>query len=183
MESITPIRTWLDMRERGAEFFRAVRDPEQRRALLIEQNAFIEQLPPASVVRKLTPGAEPRGSAGFVDLSRQALQPVGPSRTEHDSGAGPRQHPGGRLADPAARAGDQYDLVHCLSPCWIEVADGRLPPLRQACQALGSSPRRGPVAIYDTRRGLTITGFMSGPSRATGASSQACVVISRSGWM
>jgi len=55
MEFITPIPTWLDMSERGAEFVRAFRDPGRGRNLLIEQNAFVEQLLPASVVRKLTP--------------------------------------------------------------------------------------------------------------------------------
>ena len=54
MEFITPIPTWLDMGERGAEFFRAFRDPERGRGLLINDNVFIEQLLPASVLRKLT---------------------------------------------------------------------------------------------------------------------------------
>lgn len=54
MEFITPIPTWLDMGERGAAFFRAFRDPEQGRRLLVEENAFIETLLPASVVRTLS---------------------------------------------------------------------------------------------------------------------------------
>ena len=53
MEFITPVPTWLDMSERGAAFFRAFRDPEQGRRLLVDQNAFIEQLLPASIVRTL----------------------------------------------------------------------------------------------------------------------------------
>ncbi len=53
MEFITPVPTWLDMSERGAEFFKAFRDPERGRSLLVDQNAFIEQLLPASIVRTL----------------------------------------------------------------------------------------------------------------------------------
>jgi len=55
MEFIAPIPTWLDMGERGAAFFRAFRDPEQGRRLLVEENAFIERLLPASIVRTLAP--------------------------------------------------------------------------------------------------------------------------------
>ena len=53
MEFITPIPTWLDMNERGAELFKAFRDPARGRKLLIEENAFIEQLLPSSIVRQL----------------------------------------------------------------------------------------------------------------------------------
>lgn len=55
MEFIAPIPTWLDMGERGAAFFRAFRDPGQGRRLLVEENAFIEKLLPASIVRTLSP--------------------------------------------------------------------------------------------------------------------------------
>ena len=55
MEFITPVPTWLDMSERGAAFFRAYRDPAQGRRLLVDQNAFIEQLLPASILRTLSP--------------------------------------------------------------------------------------------------------------------------------
>ena len=55
MEFITPIPTWLDMGERGAAFFKAFRDPEQGRRLLVVENAFIETLLPASIVRTLSP--------------------------------------------------------------------------------------------------------------------------------
>ena len=55
MEFITPTPTWLDMGERGAAFFRAFRDPQQGRCLLVEENAFIETILPASVLRTLSP--------------------------------------------------------------------------------------------------------------------------------
>lgn len=54
MEFVTPVPTWLDMNDRGAAMFRAFRDPAQGRRLLIDENAFIEQLMPASIVRSLT---------------------------------------------------------------------------------------------------------------------------------
>ncbi|WP_428390474.1 haloalkane dehalogenase [Lichenicoccus sp.] len=54
MEFITPVPTWLDMGERGRAPFRAFRDPEQGRRLLVEENAFVEQLLPASIVRTLS---------------------------------------------------------------------------------------------------------------------------------
>ncbi len=67
MEFITPIPTWQDMGERGAGFFRAFRDPEQGRNLLIEQNAFIEQVLPASMIRKLTPDEMTAYRRPFLD--------------------------------------------------------------------------------------------------------------------
>ncbi len=54
MEFIMPIPTWLDMSERGAEFFKAFRDPKRGRSLLVDDNAFVEQLLPASIVREIT---------------------------------------------------------------------------------------------------------------------------------
>lgn len=53
MEFITPIPTWLDMNECGAELFQAFRDPQRGRKLLIDENAFIERLLPSSIVREL----------------------------------------------------------------------------------------------------------------------------------
>ena len=53
MEFIWPVPTWLELDPRGAEVFRGFRS-EQGRKLLIDENLFIEQALPASVVRTLT---------------------------------------------------------------------------------------------------------------------------------
>lgn len=67
MEFITPIPTWLDMNPRGAGMFRAFRDPAQSRRLLIDENAFIEQLMPASTIRTLSADEMDRYRRPFLD--------------------------------------------------------------------------------------------------------------------
>jgi haloalkane dehalogenase len=54
MEAITGIRTWDAMPPQARELFQALRSPAGER-MVLEQNAFIEQLLPLSVLRKLTP--------------------------------------------------------------------------------------------------------------------------------
>ena len=54
MEFILSIPTWLDVASPGREIFQAFRS-DQGRKLLIDENRFIEEVLPASIVRKLTP--------------------------------------------------------------------------------------------------------------------------------
>jgi haloalkane dehalogenase len=54
MEFIVPFPTWLDFRASGRELFKAFRTPDIGRKLIIEQNAFVERVLPAGVVRGLS---------------------------------------------------------------------------------------------------------------------------------
>lgn len=54
MEFIRPIPTWLDMPPEAATLFKAFRSEKAGRQLLIEQNAFIEQILPKGVIRQLS---------------------------------------------------------------------------------------------------------------------------------
>jgi len=54
MEFIWPMPTWLDLNPVGAALFKAFRDPQQGRRLLIDENCFIEQVLPGGVVGGLT---------------------------------------------------------------------------------------------------------------------------------
>jgi haloalkane dehalogenase len=54
MEFMHPFPTWRDLDEQGAAIFKQFRDPEKGRALLIDQNVFIEQLLPAGILKKLS---------------------------------------------------------------------------------------------------------------------------------
>jgi haloalkane dehalogenase len=54
MEFIPPYPTWQDFPSRMREPFKAFRNPEIGRRLIIDENAFVEQGLPASVVRSLT---------------------------------------------------------------------------------------------------------------------------------
>lgn len=53
LEFIWPIPTWGDVSPAAAEIFRAFRS-EQGRALLVDENRFVEQILPAGVVRTLS---------------------------------------------------------------------------------------------------------------------------------
>ena len=55
MEFISPQPTWLDMLPVVAQHFREFRDPTSSRAMLIDENAFIERIVPENIVRKLPP--------------------------------------------------------------------------------------------------------------------------------
>ena len=54
MELVFVIPSWEAFPEAGRSKFQAFRDPEVGRKLLIDDNAFVEQLLPSMVVRKLT---------------------------------------------------------------------------------------------------------------------------------
>ena len=54
MEFVWPLPTWLDLNEQVRTTFTALRDPEQGRRMIIEDNYFIEVILPRSVVRKLS---------------------------------------------------------------------------------------------------------------------------------
>lgn len=65
MEFIAPAPTWLDFPVRGRELFRSFRTPNAGRQLIIEQNAFVERVLPAGVVRGLTEGEMEQYRAPF----------------------------------------------------------------------------------------------------------------------
>ena len=54
MEFVWPLPTWLDLNEQVRTTFTALRDPEQGRKMILEDNYFIEVILPRSVVRRLT---------------------------------------------------------------------------------------------------------------------------------
>lgn len=73
MEFIWPVPTWLDLPASGAETFRRFRSTRGRE-LLIEQNLFIDEVLPASIVRTLTEGEMEAYRAPFLDpTSREPL--------------------------------------------------------------------------------------------------------------
>jgi len=67
MEFITRSPTWLDFPERGRERFKAFRTPDIGRRRIIENNEFVEQILPASVVRSLTDAEMQHYRAPFVE--------------------------------------------------------------------------------------------------------------------
>jgi haloalkane dehalogenase len=67
MEFITPFPSWLDVRPRAREIFKAFRDPAQGRKLLIDENRFIEQILPMGVVRELPPEVMDAYRRPFLD--------------------------------------------------------------------------------------------------------------------
>jgi haloalkane dehalogenase len=54
MEFLTPVPTWLDLPPVAYDFFKAFRDPELGRSLIVERNAFIEKGLPDGIIRKLS---------------------------------------------------------------------------------------------------------------------------------
>jgi haloalkane dehalogenase len=74
MEFIWPIPTWMDLPAKGAEIFKAFRTAEEGRKLLINDNIFIEQILPGSIVRMLSDEEMDAYRAPFVDAA--AREPV-----------------------------------------------------------------------------------------------------------
>jgi haloalkane dehalogenase len=54
MEFIPPMPTWLDLNDQAYPFFKAFRDPELGRKLVIEENAFVERGLVGGVVNQLS---------------------------------------------------------------------------------------------------------------------------------
>jgi haloalkane dehalogenase len=54
MEFIWPMSSWEDFHGDGRETFRKFRTPEVGEEMILEDNAFVEQVLPAGIVRKLT---------------------------------------------------------------------------------------------------------------------------------
>lgn len=73
MEFIYPIPTWLDIAPQAAELFRAFRSDAGRK-LLIDDNAFIENVLPAGVVRQLSEEEKNAYRQPFLDSA--AREPV-----------------------------------------------------------------------------------------------------------
>ena len=69
MEFIPPIDAWAEMSPRFNDMFRNFRTPQLGRELLIEQNMFIEQVLPGSVVRSLS-------EAEMTEYRRPFLEPA-----------------------------------------------------------------------------------------------------------
>jgi haloalkane dehalogenase len=70
MEFIRPFPTWADFAapgDRRLGLFQAFRDPDRARKLLIEDNAFIEQVLPGGVVRGLAPACHDAYRRPFLD--------------------------------------------------------------------------------------------------------------------
>jgi haloalkane dehalogenase len=70
MEFIRPFPTWADFAERGdrrSGLFQAFRDPDHGRKLLIEDNAFIEQVLPGAIVRGLAAADHDAYRRPFLD--------------------------------------------------------------------------------------------------------------------
>jgi len=66
MEFIWPVPSWLDLPPGGAEVFQGFRS-DRGRDLLVEQNLFVEQVLPNSVVRALTKDEMAAYRAPFLD--------------------------------------------------------------------------------------------------------------------
>jgi haloalkane dehalogenase len=54
MEFLPPVPTWLDLDAQAYEFFKAFRNPDLGRSLIVEHNAFIEKGLPNGIVRPLS---------------------------------------------------------------------------------------------------------------------------------
>ncbi|MFN5027931.1 MAG: haloalkane dehalogenase [Burkholderiales bacterium] len=67
MEFIAPFPTWLDFPARARDVFRAFRTPGVGRALIVEQNAFIERVLPGSVVRGVPAATMAHYRAPFLE--------------------------------------------------------------------------------------------------------------------
>jgi haloalkane dehalogenase len=68
MEFILPCPTWLDFPVRAREIFRRFRTKDVGRDLIIGENAFIERILPAGVVRTLAAAEMRAYRAPFVEL-------------------------------------------------------------------------------------------------------------------
>jgi haloalkane dehalogenase len=67
MEFIPPMPTWNDFPDAGRNLFRAFREPETGRRLLIDENYFIEKVLPRGVVRPLSEAVMNRYRTPFLE--------------------------------------------------------------------------------------------------------------------
>ncbi len=59
MEAMVRPLTWAEFPDEGRQIFQSVRTPEVGEKMIMEQNMFVEQLLPMSILRKLACGAAP----------------------------------------------------------------------------------------------------------------------------
>jgi haloalkane dehalogenase len=128
MEAIVGVRPWQEMPEQAQQIFRALRSP-QGEAMVLEHNAFVEELLPRSVLRKLTPAEH--------DEYRRPFREAGEAR--RPTLAWPRQLPiGGEPSDICALV-ERYAAFLAQSDIpklFINAEPGRLlvGSLREACR-------------------------------------------------
>jgi haloalkane dehalogenase len=67
MEFLPPMPTWLDLYDRPYAFFKAMRDPDMGRKLVIDENAFVEQGLVGGIVRQLSPEEMDEYRRPFLD--------------------------------------------------------------------------------------------------------------------